>query len=261
MTDQRFKELLNLYLDHRLADGEAREFEQALRADAARRKILRDYTLIQGGCSELFQRAAAQAPSSAALCRSLRAVECRISQVADRDAGAWSWREWTAGVGFAGAGLAACATILIVMRTGGPADAQAPQVADNHEAVRVTNIPAVQPVATTVRPDVVVVAASAVEPVSERQRARNLTLAALGLSTDDSAIARTGKHWADAKETYELANLSPSARQWIIATSAQEGGWTQGQMASLTMQSGGVSGWSQPDGAYRVEQTGFRFER
>ena len=39
MSDQRFKELLNLYLDHRLSDAEAVELEQSLRADAGRRKV------------------------------------------------------------------------------------------------------------------------------------------------------------------------------------------------------------------------------
>ncbi|MEY4489726.1 MAG: hypothetical protein RIQ79_2234 [Verrucomicrobiota bacterium] len=250
MTDLRFKELLNLYLDHRLGEAEAVEFEQALRADATRRKMLRDYTLIQGGCAELFQRAAAQAPSSAAVCRSLRSVESRLSRSASGETSVW--RSWTFGAGFAGIGLAACATAFVVLRTGGPGDQAAPFVGGQPKAVEVAEITP----ADTAVPVVV-------EGVSELQKARNLTLATLGLAGDDASSARADKHWADAQETYELANLSPSARSWIISTSAQEANWTQAQPVSMaSMQTGaGGGGWSQGASAYRIESAGFRFER
>ncbi len=249
MTDPRFKELLNLYLDHRLDESEAAEFEQALRVDAVRRKTLRDYTLIQGGCAELFQRTSAQAPSSAAVCRSLRSVESRISRSASGETSVW--RGWTMGVGFAGIGLAACATVLVVLRTGGPGDQDAPQVAGQPKAVEVA---AITPPDTSVP--------VAVEGVSELQKARNLTLAALGLAGDDSSSARAGKRWADAQETYELANLSSSARSWIISTAAQDANWTQAQPVSMSMQPGiGSSSWSQGASAYRIESAGLNFER
>jgi anti-sigma factor RsiW len=38
MNDARFKELLNLHLDHRLSADEAHELEQALKADPVRRR-------------------------------------------------------------------------------------------------------------------------------------------------------------------------------------------------------------------------------
>ncbi len=254
MSDQRFKELLNLYLDHRLSDAEATELEQCLRADAGRRKMLRDYSLIQGGCSELFSRVATQAPSSAALCRSLRTVEARISRVDGQGSAAWNWRGWSAGWGMAGAGLAACATILVVVRSGGP-DGQAPvdvaTQANPPVAVRFTETAPVAMAAATVAAPVAVAVA---EGVSERQKARNLTLAALGLTMDEPALVRRGKQWADARETYELADLSPSARSWIIATSGTESGWNQAQSAALTMQTAVTSD-------YQVEAAGYRFER
>lgn len=264
MNDQRFKELLNLYLDHRLDGAEAIEFEQALRGDAARRKMLRDYSLIQGGCNELFARAAAQAPSSAALCRSMREVENRMSRASAGEAEKWGWLSRTTGFGAAGLGLAACATILVVVRSGGPSET-APTVA----TVNNQTTPAVLSVADTQQPaPVPVVVATAtvanptVEVLSERQKARNLTLAALGLTMDEPVANPGGQHWADARETYELANLSPAARNWIRATAASEGGWTQNQSSSLSMQNNGGYSWSgSSSGGYQVEAAAYRFER
>lgn len=268
MSDQRFKELLNLYLDHRLSEAEAVEFERALLADAARRKTLRDYCLIQGGCAELFARSAAQAPSSSAVCRSLRVVEARISRAGERGAATWSWRSWSAGLGMAGAGLAACATILVVVRTGG-SSAQAPtEVAQAPAPVALvrtaqTEVEPAVVVAASVASAAVPVAITGGEAISERQRARNLTLAALGLTMDEPAAARsTGKYWADVRETHELANLSPAARSWIIATSASEASWAQAQSRALSMQMADNNGWA-PSGAssYQVDSASYRFER
>jgi hypothetical protein len=265
MNDQRFKELLNLYLDQRLEGADAKEFEQALRVDAARRKMLRDYSLIQGGCNELFARAAAQAPSSAALCRSLRAVENRMSRAGAGEAVKWGWRGWTAGFGAAGLGVAACATILVVVRTGGDPSGPTPSIAaGGNEAA-----PAVMSVASAQRsvsvPVVVAAATDAnppVEVLSERQKARNLTLAALGLTMEDPVANRGGQGWADARETYELANLSPAARNWIRATAASEGGWTQNQSSSLSMQTNAGYSWDAGNsGGYQVEAAAYRFER
>jgi hypothetical protein len=245
MSDQRFKELLNLYLDHRLSDAEAVELEQSLRADAGRRKVLRDYSLIQGGCSELFSRAVIGAPSSAALCRSLRTVEARISRVGGQGSGAWNWRGWSAGWGMAGASLAACAVIFVLARSGG---------LDGPSQVSVAATPASPIVARLSDTVPMAVAVAGSEGVSERQKARNLTLAALGLTMDEPAMARRGKHWADVRETYELADLSPSARSWIIATSGMESGWGHTQSAALTMQTGVTP-------APQIESAGYRFER
>jgi hypothetical protein len=245
MSDQRFKELLNLYLDHRLSDAEAVELEQSLRADAGRRKVLRDYSLIQGGCSELFSRAVIGAPSSAALCRSLRTVEARISRVGGQGSGAWNWRGWSVGWGMAGASLAACAVIFVLARSGG---------LDGPSQVSVAATPASPIVARLSDTVPMAVAVAGSEGVSERQKARNLTLAALGLTMDEPAMARRGKHWADVRETYELADLSPSARSWIIATSGMESGWGHTQSAALTMQAGVTP-------APQIESAGYRFER
>lgn len=264
MNDQRFKELLNLYLDHRLEGADAIEFEQALRVDASRRRMLRDYALIQGGCNELFARAAAQAPSSAALCRSMRAVETRLSRANDGEAEKWGWRVWTTGFGVAGLGLAACASILIVVRSGGPSGPAQSVAAVNRQAA-----PAVLSVAPAPKPDsaalavaTATVATTPAEVLSERQKARNLTLAALGLTMDEPVANRGGQRWADARETYELANLSPAARNWIRATAASEGGWTQNQTSSLSMQSNGGYSWSaSSSGGYQVEAAAYRFER
>jgi hypothetical protein len=263
MNDRRFKELLNLYLDHRLDGADIAEFEAALRADASRRKMLRDYALLNGGCNELFARAAAQAPSSATLCRSLRAVESRISRVESGDSAGWVWQRWSVGFGVAGIGLAACATVLVFVREGGP-------VAPTQEIASVQSVPApkldpvAEPVVTPLAASVATNATPkpAVEVLSERQKARNLTLAALGLTTDQTSQERSEQRWADAHEAYELANLSPSARSWIRASAASESGWTHPPQSSFSMQTSAGYSWSTSStGGYQVQAAAYRFER
>lgn len=264
MNDRRFKELLNLYLDHRLDGADIAEFETALRADASRRKMLRDYSLLQGGCNELFARAVAQAPSSKTLCRSLQEVENRISRAESGAPTGWAWQKWSVGFSAAGLGLAACATVLVVVRSGGPV-APPQEVA----SVQAAPEPKLTPIA---EPSVASVTAAApplattnqtVEVLSERQKARNLTLAALGLTTDETNLERSGQRWADAREAYELANLSPSARSWIRASAASESGWTQqNQQSSLSMQTSAGYSWNTSStGGYQVQAAAYRFDR
>lgn len=116
-SDPRFKELVNLFLDHRLNPGEARELELLLQAEPARRRELAQYQAIQGGCEELFRRSLAGAPASQRMLRALREAERKVS--APERSGGWAWNwTWAAGGGLAGA--AALFTVLMV-RVGPPA--------------------------------------------------------------------------------------------------------------------------------------------
>lgn len=252
MSDQRFKELLNLYLDHRLSEAEAVEFEQLLRADPARQKTLRDYETVQCGCSALFARAAARAPSSAALCRSLRQVEQRISKASEPRG-----FQWGVGLGWAGAGLAACAVVLVTVRMQGPATPDGAQIASATVAVVEPGVETNQASTNVVLPvTAAAVAVVAAEPLSERQKARNLTLVALGLSADETASANDRFQWADARDLYVLTELSPDARNWMSGTPAAVTSWSAAQPTAFSV-TNETAGWSQ--GA--VSPAGYRFER
>lgn len=115
MNDRRFKELVNLHLDHRLSPGEAAELEHALREDPARRRQLAAYAAMQQGCSLVCRRSAAGAPASAALLRAIRDAERKVhAPVAVRSV--WSgWAGWGAT-----AGLAAAAFAIVVVRMNTP---------------------------------------------------------------------------------------------------------------------------------------------
>jgi hypothetical protein len=62
-NDKRFMELVNLSVDGALGAEEAREFGEALEADAGRRALFEEYRLMDAGCVALFERARGQAPS------------------------------------------------------------------------------------------------------------------------------------------------------------------------------------------------------
>jgi len=56
MKESRFVELLNLYVDHELTQGEAAELDAELQRNPARRETLREYRALQRGCERLLRR-------------------------------------------------------------------------------------------------------------------------------------------------------------------------------------------------------------
>lgn len=108
MKDARFKELINLHLDHRLTAAEARELEQALQSDPERRRVFRGYALMQRGCAELFRRSTLDAPAPDSLVRALREAEARMSERSQRRTAIWGWGTWGAT-----AGVAAIVTLMV----------------------------------------------------------------------------------------------------------------------------------------------------
>lgn len=133
IDDKKFKELLNLHLDHRLSAEEAALLERALAADPARRRTFQSYAAMQRGCAELFRRSALDAPAPDTLVRALRQAESRMGC---RAAPVVGWRTWSVPVGLA------AAVALVVARI------SQPMVAVKVAAISEPSAPLVQQVAT-----------------------------------------------------------------------------------------------------------------
>jgi len=101
MNDHKFKELVNLHLDHRLTVDEAKELEQALLADPARRRLLASYAAMQHSCSVLCRRSAAGAPAPQAILRAIRDAERKAEAPARPASRAWAWGTWSTTTGLA----------------------------------------------------------------------------------------------------------------------------------------------------------------
>lgn len=62
MKDSEFIELLNLYVDHEISAAQAARLEAEVTAHPERRKLYRQYCMIQKGCSQLNIASAEDAP-------------------------------------------------------------------------------------------------------------------------------------------------------------------------------------------------------
>lgn len=250
MKDARFKELLNLHLDHRLSASEAEELEAALRADPARRKALRDYESMQSACAALFARSESRAPSSAALRRALRQAEDRIDHPRTvRDA--WGWPTW----GLTG-GLAACVA-LVVARLSQPAlsTAASPQEKSTGSAGG--------PVLAAVLPAPASANTSAVRPSTPSQ----LAFAALGLG-NHGVNADAASRWilqVDEPAMYATVEEASAAGESLQAWSPAE---TRRNDDSRHFSGRPINAWTQAQaqlavggGTYQLEAASYRFER
>lgn len=111
MNEQRFIELLNLYVDHQISPEEAAELEAAVLADPRRRRIYDQYCRIQRACSLLCNKGRPAAPAHSAFVRALRDAEQRIAAPRRRPV----WRALAFHPAF-GAGLAAaCVAVVFVL--------------------------------------------------------------------------------------------------------------------------------------------------
>ena len=247
MKDARFKELLNLYLDHALSDQEAVEFHAELRVDPKRRAMLRQYETMQGACTQVFARIEARAPSSAALCRALRRVEEQIENPrAVRDA--WGWPTW----GITG-GLAACVA-LVVARMSQPTMVATGPVAGGPAA---TNEASSLAAASAV---VSVASVPVQATVTRRAKMPNqIAFAALGMSPS-TANADAASHWI---LTHEETGIADNAQ-----TSEYMPTWASATNRSSYSSSGfavrPINAWARssvPAAGYQVENASYRFER
>ena len=109
MSDHRFLELLNLYLDHELSETEAAELDTAVRSNPKRRQTYDEYCRLQRGCSLLSRGACSAAPAAPRYVRSLNEVERKISHPRTTS----TWRPLYVGA-FASLGVAAGIAWLMV---------------------------------------------------------------------------------------------------------------------------------------------------
>ncbi len=112
MNDARFKELLNLYLDHELTPEQTSELEAEILQNPVRRRVYRDYCRLQRGCGQLFDQTLQSAPASFALAQALRDAERKVEGGGSGERGVW----W----GYGGAAAVAACVALVVFRGDGP---------------------------------------------------------------------------------------------------------------------------------------------
>lgn len=247
MKDARFKELLNLYIDHALSDAEAAEFHAELRADPKRRAMLRQYETMHGACTQVFARIEARAPSSAALCRALRQVEEQIENPrAMRDA--WGWPTW----GITG-GLAACVA-LVVARMSQPTLVATDSLANgSEETTAVRSLASASGVASVAG----VPTQSA--PARRATMPSQIAFAALGMSPS-TANADAASHWI---LTHEETGVAESAQsQDYVPTWASATGRPTYSSSGFAVRP--INAWARspvPAAGYQVENASYRFER
>jgi len=114
MNDKRFTELINLYLDHEISDGEMTMLEEETARNPARRQIFNEYVRLQEATSQLVGRHGT---------RLVESVDFKKYHMIARQSG-WSLRR--AVFVSSGALAAACLTVVAAVRVfqGGSMDIQ-----------------------------------------------------------------------------------------------------------------------------------------
>jgi hypothetical protein len=246
MNDQRFKELLNLHLDHRLTAGEARELEDTLRTDPARAKTFRAYQRMQAGCSALFQRSAADAPAPQALVLALRQAEDRMRAKAERREVVIGWGTWGATAGVA------ALVALVVARVSQPglhsvrvAEADASPAEPRTVAQRVTSAP--------------VSAAVISSTVAPQGLPQHLTLAALGITAEAGDTAALSR-WQTTEESLARVALAQSeAPGWMQNAPSASTAWPGSTATHFGTQR--INAWGGQGGGATFQTVGYTFER
>jgi hypothetical protein len=252
MNPNRFKELLNLHLDHRLSKDEAHELDQALRSDPVLMRKFRSYMAMQHGCAELFRRSAADAPAPDALVKALRQAEARMQQEPRRRAPIFGWGAWSAT-----AGMAAVVTVIAVRvsqpslvsvasNDSGAASPTKLASADG-SSIRVTNGEPAR---------VVILGPSQALP-------EHLTLAALGISperTERPALSR----WQQAEDEAIRAEANASETlAWMPGgTAATSPAWSRSStLAATHFSPRPINAWNGQSGGAQFQNASFTYER
>jgi hypothetical protein len=239
MTQERFKELLNLHLDNCLSADETAELEQALLDSPARRAELRQYEAMQGACTALFSRIEQQAPSSEALRRALRQAERRIE--APRSVReAWGWSTW----GATGA-LTACVA-LVVARLSQPTF-----VTVAEEPAYETDRAVAAPVALATAVPATAKSLPAVEVTAPNQ----LAFAAMGMASSATTPDAASRWILTADEPTEPA-VSPEIVAAVAV--ASDNNFTASGSSRFSHQP--INTWARSSG-FQVQTAGYRFER
>ncbi|MCU0791909.1 MAG: zf-HC2 domain-containing protein [Opitutaceae bacterium] len=255
MNETRFKELLNLYLDHRLSPEEARELERALAEQPSLRRRLRSYEIMHRGCAELFRRSEQDAPAPDVLVEALRRAEQRMVLKSERRATLQGWLTWGTAAG------AAAVVALLVAKVSQPgvstptvaATGGAMQLASSSSAANRTAISAdSQPLEVRrLRADAMAVRNGLPE---------HLTLAALGIAPESQVATTSLANWSAEAESQtrasaaqtETASWMQDARRQYMPTSAA---------ATGSFSTRPLSGWGQSGSGFQVQTAGYTFER
>jgi len=143
MKEQRFIELLNLYVDQQLIAPEATELEAELQQNPSRRRTYQQYCRMQKACTQLFEQERQGAPTTTSLSRAIAKADRKVVEFPVRHT---AWRQR----GVFGAGLAAMAAcVAFVLVRQAPVVVNAPVASPPNTigvAVVETPTPAVQTV-------------------------------------------------------------------------------------------------------------------
>jgi hypothetical protein len=113
MKENRFIELLNLYVDQQLTAAEAAELEAEIQHNPAQRHTYNQYCRMQKACTLLFDQQCQDAPSSSTLSRALVEADRKVVDFPERN-NQWRQRGFFA-VGLAA--MAACVALVLVRQT------------------------------------------------------------------------------------------------------------------------------------------------
>ncbi len=115
MKENRFIELLNLYVDQQLNPAEAAELEEEMQRNPARLRTYRQYCRMQKACHQLFEQERQAAPSTSRLARALADADRKVVAFPEPRS-VWPQRSLYA-VGIAAVGV--CAALVLFRPTAG----------------------------------------------------------------------------------------------------------------------------------------------
>lgn len=192
MKDQRFIELLNLYLDQQISEFEAAELEAEVTKNPERRRTYNQYCRLQRACAMLGEGAREQAAGKEKFLRSLQAAEKKIARPRNRPL----WRSTYAYAGAFGAtAMAAC--VALMMSIGG------------------RQAPAISTVVSADRPDVARVEARASTAHSEPVFAVSLASMPRNEVEPQPALSAAGLSVARNARELEIAANDREALEWM----------------------------------------------
>ena len=201
MKDDRYIELLNLYVDQQLSDAEARELEAEIARDAERRRTYQQYCRMQKACTRLFETERAQAPASPRLARALADADRKIVAFPPQRP---AWRMPAYVGGFMAA--AACIAIVLVRQDGG---SQVPSPGAVVAVVEAT--PAANQVAANAQPEAVLAPSVPMTPMYQVLLASQEDASATHSLEATHPSERNEMAWLQRVELPPVRRIAPEA--------------------------------------------------
>jgi anti-sigma factor RsiW len=251
MKDTRFKELLNLHLDHRLNAHEARELERMLQADPELRRTFRSYAMMQRGCAELFRRSSNDAPAPDALVQALREAEARMTAKSDRRAVFMGWGTWGATAGMA------ALVALVVARVSQPSVVAEAEPGATPSTVAAAASPAIAALSQVKSGSVLPVMG-----VRQSSLPAHLTLAALGISPERGETSPSVSRWQMTEEQHARLDLAASqASAWMSSSpSSSASVWSGAALSTAQFNERPINAWGGQSGP-QLQAVSYTFER